>query len=362
MWRRFLGLGILIVVAFVIGVTQFLRIRGENSTASAPPLSQITVKGYVGSEKEGLLQDPEVQRILRDRYGITVSYTKLGSLEMVRQDTAGLDYLWPANQVALDLFRERQGKVVKTSNVFNSPLVFYSWQEVADALIGAKVVEKSGESYFLDYPAFVKLNEDGKSWSDLGLAGVQGRVAAVSTDPTKSSSGSMYASLLTTAYLGGNVPDDANIASVLPRTQAYYRRLGYLWPSSKDLFEQYLTSGKGAFPVIVDYESLLIEFSLQNKQSMDVLRTKIRVLYPRPTVWSTHPLIALTPNGARLVDAVQDKDIQRLAWENHGFRAGLLGLQNDPKVLSTFGLPERIESSVPLPRPSVMDQIIRTLS
>src|SRR5690242_18845367 len=101
MWKRFLGLGILILVAFVIGVTQFLRVRGENPTASQPPVSQIMVKGYIGSEKEGLLQDPEVQRILRERYGITVSYTKLGSLDMVRQDTTGLDYLWPANQVAL---------------------------------------------------------------------------------------------------------------------------------------------------------------------------------------------------------------------------------------------------------------------
>jgi hypothetical protein len=83
----------------------------------------------------------------------------------------------------------------------------------------------------------------------------------------------------------------------------------------------------------VGYENQLVEYSLAHQAQQDLLRRQIVLLYPRPTVWSSHALIALTPNGGRLLDALRDDDLQQLAWSHHGFRSGLMGVQNDPKVL-----------------------------
>jgi hypothetical protein len=160
----------------------------------------------------------------------------------------------------------------------------------------------------------------------------------------------------------GEVVDQASVKAVLPGVKHFFSRLGYLQQSSSDLFAQYLQQGMGSYPLIVGYEAQLIEFGLENPQYRDKLQNEIITLYPRPTVWSSHPLIALTANGEKLLTALQDQEIQRLAWEKHGFRSGIVGVQNDPKRLSVRGVPATIENVIPMPRPQVMEQIIQALS
>ena len=54
--------------------------------------------------------------------------------------------------------------------------------------------------------------------------------------------------------------------------------------------------------------------------------------------------------------------IQRLAWERHGFRSGLIGAQNDPAVLQVVGVPRTsVQTAQPIPRAGVMDTIVRGL-
>ena len=59
--------------------------------------------------------------------------------------------------------------------------------------------------------------------------------------------------------------------------------------------------------------------------------------------------------------AMQDAQIQKIAWEQHGFRTGLAGVQNDPKVLDVAGIPENITYVMPMPGPSVMEAIMLAL-
>ena len=109
---------------------------------------------------------------------------------------------------------------------------------------------------------------------------------------------------------------------------------------------------------MVGYENQLVEFVLQHPEHAPLIKQQIRILYPRPTVWSNHPMIALTPNGERLLQAMKDPEIQRIAWERHGFRSGMVGIQNDPKVLEVVGIPTRIENVMQMPRPSVMQKLL----
>jgi hypothetical protein len=151
------------------------------------------------------------------------------------------------------------------------------------------------------------------------------------------------------------------LTKILPQLKLFFGRLGYMEQSSADLFQQYLTTGEGAKPLIAGYESQLIEFSAQNEAYRTQLKDRVRILYPRPTVWSSHPLIARDDNGARLLEALKDPQIQDIAWKKHGFRSGLVGVQNDPAAQPVAGIPERIDSVIDMPSPAVMDRVIQEL-
>jgi hypothetical protein len=360
------------VLIFALGVGgivafRFLnRVVPETTGPSNPAtvLPPVTVQGYYGGEKEVFLKDPDVQRILRDKYGITIVAKKAGSIEMVRDLSLSdqTDFLWPSSQVALALYKQNGGKSTGSDNIFNSPIVIYSWAEVTDALIEQKIVAKRGESYYIvDFSRLCQLIADGKRWSEIGLPQLNGKIAIRTTDPTKSNSGNMFAGLLANVLNKGEVADNAAMDKLLPELKAIFERLGFKESSSSDLFQQYLTTGVGAKPMIAGYESQLIEFSLQNEAYRKQLKDRLRVLYPEPTVWSSHPLIARSKNGLRLLDAFKDPEIQDIAWRRHGFRSGLVGVTNSTGVLQTVGVPETISAVIDMPTPEVMDRIIAAL-
>ena len=73
--------------------------------------------------------------------------------------------------------------------------------------------------------------------------------------------------------------------------------MGYKPRSSGKMFEDYLAGGPGAQPLVVGYENQLVEWVLQDEARWRRLEAaapaKPVILYPRPTVFSAHPLIAI---------------------------------------------------------------------
>lgn len=354
---QWVGLALLLLAAAAVG-TYTLVARSGGSAKSIE-----TVHGLVGGEKIALLDDPEVQKILRDRYGIAVDATKAGSIEMVEGDTSGQDFLWPSSRIALDLFKSRHGASVATATTFDSPIVLYAWSPVADALARTGYLHvRKGVRYVTDFPRLSRMIVRGKPWSSVGLGQVYGPISIFTTDPNKSNSGLMFAGLLANALNGDRVVTEPELAHVLPDVEQVYGRLGYLETSSLDLFNQFLATGIGAKPVIAGYENQLIEFTVEHPSQKDNLQRQIRILYPQPTVWSEHILIALDGRGKRLLDALNDSDIQRLAWERHGFRSGVLNGSNDPAAAGVTGVPRDITSIIPVPAFRVMNQILNALA
>ncbi len=359
--KKLIGPIIFLITAAVVGVVYFSGGLEGLKTPAAP--ETIEVSAYVGGEKMAYLDNPEVKAILTDRYGIRLTPVKAGSIEMVTDlPTAGKDALWPSNQVAAEMFRHRGQTALAQETIFNSPIVLYAYDIVTEALINQGIVEKQSESYYIvDFPKLIGLIMEGKTWGDIGLPQLFGRVSIQSTDPTRSNSGNMFAGLLANMINGGKVVTPESIDGVLPRIVEYFRLRGHMEHSSGDIFKSFITTGVGARPMIVGYENQLVEFTLENREYRDYLRQKIRTLYPIPTVWSSHPVIALTDGGKRLVEALKDDDLQRIAWERHGFRSGLMGVQNDPAVLDVLGIPEEITSVMPMPGAPVMTRIIRAI-
>lgn len=355
--------------AKVIGIIVLLVVIGGGLgyyffSKAGPGLAgeAITLKGYAGGEKMGFLRNEKVQQILARKYGIELDYAKAGSVEMVRQDMgADVDFLWPSNQVALEFYRMRTGQKPKSEIIFNSPIVIYSWGEVTDALIKQGLVKKEGAAYFItNFKGLIDLVIQQKRWKEIGLPELYGKVSIVSTDPTRSNSGNIFSGLLAN-ILHGDVVDQAALPGVQPQVVAYFRRLGYLQHSSGDLFEQYLSQGMGAHPLVVGYENQIVEYSLEHQDRWPEVRDRVRILYPVPTVWSSHPLIIVKPRARVLIEALRDEEIQRIAWEEHGFRSGMLGVENDPEVLKIVGIPARIKQVIPMPTARVMDSMIKAL-
>ena len=350
--------GAILLVTVIAGALYYQFYYGK------APVKQVQIKGYMGGEKKGFLANPKVLNILKKNYGISLDATKAGSIEMVRSSNFhSSDFLWPSSQVALELFKMKNSAMLKKSDIiFNSPIVLYSWDIVTEKLIKAGIVEKVQESYYIvDFPKLINLVIAGKNWSEIGLDDLYGKITIISTDPTKSNSGNMFSGLLAN-ILNNDVVTMDSINNVLSDVVAFFKKLGYLEHSSGDLFEQYLRKGVGALPIIVGYENQIVEFSLEHKELWPKVKDKIRILYPIPTVWSSHPLISLNDDATHLIQALQDEQVQKLAWESHGFRSGLMGIDNDPKVLDVVGIPENITKVIPMPSPEVMDTIINALS
>ncbi len=367
---RWAFIGIIVLAVAVIAIAQLATGGGgdgdKDGDDSANNLPLVEVRGFTGSEKIDFLRNPEVQRILRERYNLTVDYTSKGSVAQVIEDSAGMDFLWPSNDMARVLFEELNPQMsVKSSNIFRSPMVLYSWSHIADYLMAAGYIEERSGIYYANMETLVTMAVAGDTtWADLGYADNPNRFKIISSDPTRSNSGNMFyglmANLLVKQDTGGEVADDATIDAVLPAIDAYYDGMGLMKDGSGDLFEAFVATGNGSYPLIINYESLLIEFTLQNPDYRQEILSKIRVIYPEPTMWSDHPLIALTDNGARLMDALEDADLQRIAWEQHGFRSGL-GVISGANNLEGINLPDRIGVATQLPRPSVMLKLIETL-
>ncbi len=351
--QSFLGFGLLLVVIAAVAGFQILQGRRAG-------VETVVVRGLIGSEKENFLNDPDVVRLLAER-GLDIDFQKVGSIEMVRGETTGQDFLWPSSQIAEAIYDQRPDAAGTSEIVFNSPIVLYAWRDVTTSLVAAGLAEQTGDVYRVErFPELIQRIEQRQPWSEIGVP-IYGPITIQTTDPTRSNSGLLFSGLLANVRNGGQVVDGTTITTVLPFIVDFYARLGFTETGSGDLFRQFLSTGMGAKPIIAGYENQLIEFSIANQEYRDLLRDEIDILYPAPTVTSSHPLIALTPNGERLLEAMRDPEIQRLAWEKHGFRSGLIGVENDPAVLDVVGVPATVDAIIPVPRPEVMQRIIDAL-
>lgn len=350
MKTKLIGLGILLTV--IISVTVFVFVSGGQNYSE--------ISGYVGGEKIGLLEDEEVSKLIKDRYKLTIDYSKAGSIDMITADRDGKNFLFPSSQTALEIYNENYGKPVKSEIIFNTPIVLYTRKEISQALLSQKIAYKQGDVFYVDMKKLIECIESEKTWADIGLTQLYGNISVGTTDPVKSNSGNMFAGIVANTLCGGTA-DEISIVPVLPRLKQIYHKLGYMESSSSDLFDQFLKTGMGAKPLIAGYENQLLEFAMQSPDIWGQIKDDIVMLYPNPTVWSSHVYIALDEEGKAGIEALTDPDVQRLAWERHGFRTGVNGATIDTSIFGVDGIEENISRVTSMPNAKTMDVIINAL-
>lgn len=350
MKKKLMGL---IIVAAVI-----LTAIGASVLKTRTAVTELS--GYVGGEKIGFLEDEDVQKVLRKKYGLSLDYSKAGSLGMVTADKEGRDYLWPSSQTALELYKSEVGKPVRSDIIFNTPIVIYTHKEIARALEKVGIVSQKDGVYSVDLKGLIGMVEDGTSWKSIGLD-LYGNITISSTDPTKSNSGNMYAGLLANTLTGG-VATETTVQPYLEEIKEIFEKSGYMESSSADIFNEFLKMGMGSKPLAVGYESQLLEFTAQHPDTWEKIKDDIIMLYPTPTVWSSHVMIALDEQASAAIDALEDEEIQKIAWQKHGFRTGMAGVSEDLDVFQGIGLEPTVDQVVQMPNYKTMKKIIDALS
>ena len=369
MSSRISGVLVFVVAAAVaVGYTMLQSDDGGGLAGLFRGAPDTQAMGYIGGEKRNFMGNPQVQEILQDRYDLTVDARRAGSLEMVT-DAALIsqdpDFYWPASQVSRELARSNGITPVQTEIIFNSPIVLYSWSPVAEALVDygiARPLTDGQAAFAVDTEALLNLVLDEVPWSDVGVDQLHGSVIVFSTYPLRSNSGNQFASLITQVLADGDISGPGLVEAVR-KVAGIYQRMGYLESSSSTLFEQYLRQGMGAYPLTAGYESQLIEFAAADVDQWASLEGRdIRpvVLYPEPTVYSSHILMATTEAGRALVDALQDPELQDIAWSRHGFRSGF-SVTSDPSILPVSGIPDAIDKVEPMPPFGVVERLLNAI-
>lgn len=352
MKKKIVGLILLVVLMAVIGGIYFV-------TGNAPRI--VSVDGYVGGEKIELLEDEEVRSVFEEKYGLNVDYSRAGSLDMMTADLSGRDYLFPSSSIALEYYEDLHGSPVQSEIVLNTPIVLYTHQIVLDAFENQGLITTDGDIHYIDMAGLLELIQNDSQWSDIGLPELYGRVSVDTTDPSKSNSGNMFAALVANVLNGGRTVTETDLDTILPELQDIFGKLGYMETSSSDLFSQFLRMGVGAEPIIAGYESQLIEYASIYPDEYDRIRDDVVMLYPTPTVWSAHVMIALDENGQILLNAMQDEEVQDLAWKKHGFRTGNYGDIADSGSIPADGVAASITQVAQVPSYDVMKVIIEEL-
>lgn len=352
---RFL-VGLVLVLVACVAVAILVTRGGDQATA---PAATITCVG--GSEKSELMADPEVKQILADRYGLTVEFTSQGSYDQVQRTTDDLvaksvECLWPSSASAQEVFEaQHKGAFVDytAATVLQSPEVIYAGPQGTDALVKAGIVQQRDGKYFLINlkSLLVDYVLKKRTWESLNAGDLRGPIAIASTDAAKSNSGFTMAQLQLNIISTNDVfsaPSVEQAKAALPTMRAIYDAQGLQARSSDQGFKEWLLQG-GEFhaPLYAGYENQIVQQVLASGANGANLLKEVRILYPDPTVYSDHPILALTPDARRLIEAMKDKDIQKLAWERYGFRSGTEVGANDVAFFKDIPLAQQFRTTRP---------------
>lgn len=334
-----------------------------------------TVVGLIGSEKKAFFADPEVIKRLQSEYDLVVEVEKVGSRRIATEGgnkgkVDQYDFAFPAGVPAAEKIR-RDFKTKGSFRIFFTPMAIASWKPIVDVLEDNGIVKKQGDFYaIVRMDKLLDLVESQKRWKDLpnnDQFAVGRRILIKSTDIRSSNSAAMYLSLA--SYLANQeeiVTNEATIQQILPTMTALFNDQGFLPGSSATPFEDYIVKGAGNSPMVMIYESqFLYQAALGVITGNRSIRKDMVLLYPEPTIYSQHIMVAMTEGGKRLSEALMnDEVLQKLAIK-HGFRSNQATLAGafaeQLKKSGLKGIPQNFNEVIDPPSYDVIEDMIQQI-
>jgi hypothetical protein len=167
----------------------------------------------------------------------------------------------------------------------------------------------------------------------------------------------MYLALASYLFNGETVVENKIQGEALVNRLAnLFIRQGYTEHSSAVPFNDYLVMGIGKAPLVMTYEAQYLYAAAQQQITDDM-----RLLYPEPTLYTKHVLVALTAAGERLGQVlITDKKLQALMIE-HGWRnsdiAGFERFVNNHKLQ----VPKSLVNVIEPPSYEVIESLIQII-
>lgn len=316
-------LGIVLIAVGVIAII-VIQLTGLGRTSTGNPFGGTTrVDGVVGSEKVSFFNDERVREVFA-QHGLDVRVTSSGSWRMATLD--GLDendFAFPASAIAAQNITTRVGGVVGTSEPFFSPMAIATFEPIMRLLEanGVAATDASGH-WQLDMAAYLDLVERDVRWNQLDGGDETypspRSVLITSTDIRTSNSASMYLALAAYTLNGNDVLADRSAAAPhLPLLTRLFTAQGFSGASSTAPFEDYLSQGMGAVPMVMIYEGQFLEEQLRDGSR---IADGMVLAYPSPTIFSQHSGVTFSEQGEQVMRLLEsDPELASLLVE-HGFR------------------------------------------
>lgn len=328
--NRFIGPILALLLVCGIGYGGWLSYSKRQAAESVriEAAQMETVRGLIGSEKESFYNDSRVQAILQ-KNGLAVQFEKVGSRAIAqRADLKNFDFAHPAGAPAA-LKIQQMVKAQQLYTPFFTPMVIASWRSLLPTLQAEGLVTlEAGNYYLVDMPKLMSLMDKGMRWKDMkGNTSypTSKSVLVSSTDVRRSNSAAMYLALASYVANGNNVvQSDLEMQKILPLMTSIFLKQGFQEASSAGPFEDYLSMGIGKAPLVMVYESQFLEYRMRaaagSTASAGDASAEMVLLYPRPTIFTKHVLVAITPKGQKLGALLEsDAGLQALAVE-YGYR------------------------------------------
>ncbi|OBP70891.1 hypothetical protein BAE42_06530 [Mesorhizobium loti] len=165
----------------------------------------------------------------------------------------------------------------------------------------------------------------------------------------------MFAGLVL-SLMSGDVATQELLAQRGDQAKAIFRSMVLKSSSSGKLFDQYIAAGLGAEPMVIGYENQLVEWALADPARWQRVQAgmgaKPEILYPRPTVYSAHPLRHRS-GGRQAAGGADQPQAAAACLSKHGFRGPLGTVAGDADAIAGVR-PAEIEAVLPMPSADVM--------
>lgn len=353
--------GLVLAAVLLAGVVVAVVVSRQGSETGDGRGDLIVVRGIAGSEKKTFFDDPDVVAAFAQAgYRVEVDYT--GSRDIVarvNQNPKAYDFAFPSG--APQGSRIAQDTGGRSYVPFFSPMAIGTFRPLADLLVANNLAQRISDGYYqLDMAGYLDVLQQNRRWSQLTgntVFPTDKSVLISSTDLRSSNSAAMYLALMSYTANGNDiVADPATADRVAGLLAPAFTKQGYTEGSSEGPFEDYLSGGMGARPMVMIYEAQFLAAEVAKTTTPAMV-----LMYPSPTTYAKHTLVGLNASGRALGEFLSgDATLLRLAVR-HGFRTA------DRSYISAFardnGIPQppALVNVVDAPTYELMEKMIRNI-
>ncbi len=335
-------LAFLFFIAGAAGGAAFDRANAR-PPAPLPPGVAATVRVAAASDDLAFLQDPQVEAEFA-RHGLDIEATGFGSGQIAESVSArSYDAFLLPDQASAAEVQSRIGSPVAEFEPFSTTLAVFTWKRLIPLLRAAGIINSKGQ---FDVSRYLTVVSRGLRWNqipDNTFYDNPDKVLLAMADPADSDSGAMFVAAASYLLNGAQVVSGSSRARLIAAgIRPAINALGEMPPTTSDIFITYLSTGMLGMPMILGYTS---ESKALTPGAISSGATQLPLAAPVDAVATITPFDSTGTEFAELM--TEDPILLRLADE-YGFQ-------------TARALPKNQSFAIPLPAPSIMEELIKDI-